>query len=349
MINSPYNIAQVSFRLKTEIGHEGKNSAAYIAYDDQLDAEIVIKKIEKCKFDSVDAFFEESKTLYLSSHSNVVQIYYACQDDDSIYIAMPYYKNGSLNSLINSRFLTVREIIVFGCQIASGLHNIHSKKLIHFDVKPDNILLSERGEALISDFGLAKHTDLFGKASQDRMYFKMLPPEALNASEFTLLFDVYQFGLTLYRMCNGNSIFYEQFHRYGQAPSSFDRDRFRFDLRNGRFPNRGIFPEHIPERLRRVIKKCLEPDPSNRYRATIEVTNALADIDGNALDWQYSLSDSSKVWTKCTNDKEYKLIISNDGTSLAEKTSVSGRSTRIRDYCKQALTSRDIQKFLKNH
>jgi len=344
MINI-YNFAQVSFNLKSEIGQEGKNSNTYIADDHQLGAEIVIKKIAKKNLDSLDTFFNESKILYLSSHPNVVQIHYACQDNDNIYIAMPYYKNGSLNNLINSKFLTVREIVVLGCQIASGLHNIHSKRLIHFDIKPDNILLSERGEALISDFGLSRHTDITGKAFQDRMYIKMLPPEALNGDQFTALFDVYQLGLTLYRMCNGNSNFYAQFHAYGETTSSFDRDKFRFDIRNSRFPNRSAFLEHIPEKLRKIIKKCLEPEIINRYRATIEVANALAEIDGNTLDWQFSQTDVSKVWTKLINDREYKLAIASDGTSLAEKKTLS-KVTRIPDYCKQSLTSRDIKKFL---
>jgi eukaryotic-like serine/threonine-protein kinase len=345
MINL-YNLAQVSFELKTEIGQEGKNSNTYIAHDPQLNAEIVIKKISKQKIDSIDCFFDESKILYLSSHPNVVQIHYACQDCDNIYIAMPYYRNGSLNSLINSRFLTVREIVVFGCQIASGLHNIHSKKLIHFDVKPDNILLSERGEALISDFGLAKHIDFSGKASQDRLYFKMFPPEALNGCEFTVLFDIYQLGLTLYRLCNGNSDFNGQFYTYGVTPSSFDRDRFRFDVRNGRFPNRSTFLEHIPEKLRKIIKKCLDPKPSDRYCAIIEVANALAEIDGNSLDWQFSQLNSDKVWRKRTDNREYKLTISSDGSSQAEKITASGNVTRMRDYCQSNLTPKDIKKFL---
>jgi len=347
MINL-YNIAQVSFKLTKEIGQEGQNSSTYIAHDHQLDAEIVIKKIAKQKLDSVEVFFNESRILYLSSHPNVVQIHYACQDDDNIYIAMPYYKNGSLKNLIDSRFLTVREIVVFGCQIASGLHNIHSKKLIHFDIKPDNILLSERGEALVSDFGLSKHIDISGKASQDRMYVKMLPPEAMNGCDFTVSFDVYQLGLTLYRMCNGNSNFYEQFYKYGVNLSVFNRDEFRLDVRNGRFPDRQTFLEHIPKKLRKIIKKCLEPDPSNRYHATIEVANALADINGNILDWQFSQSDSNKVWTKLVDSREYKLVIFPDGSASAQKTVGSGSVQRIRDYCKQSLTLSEFKRFFED-
>jgi len=136
----PYNRAEVSFGLRREIGQEGSNSQTFIAHDDQLDAEIVIKKIPKSAIDSVDSFFNESRILYLSSHPNVVPVHYACQDSDHIFIAMPYYQRGSLNSLLNSRHLTVREIVVLGCQISSGLHNIHSKRLVHFDmvIPPQN-------------------------------------------------------------------------------------------------------------------------------------------------------------------------------------------------------------------
>lgn len=93
-------------------------------------------------------------------------------DSDHVYVAMPYYRKGSVAGLITGKHMTVREIVTAACQVLSGLHNIHSKSLIHFDVKPDNILLSERMEALISDFGLAKQMNLAGVALQDRLYFQ---------------------------------------------------------------------------------------------------------------------------------------------------------------------------------
>lgn len=217
----------------------------------------------------------------------MVPIHYACEDTDHVFIAIPYYVSGSLNSMIDARYLTVREIVIFGCQIASGLHNIHSKRLIHFDIKTDNILLSDRGEALISDFGLAQQTNFAGTAEQDRMYFKMLPPEAHQTSTFSSAFDIYQFGLTLYRMCNGNAEFLRQFGKYGPA-ATLDRDQFKYDLRNGLFPDRDVFLEHIPTRLRRLVKRCLEPDPSQRFPSAIEVANELAQVD-DKLDWQYSV------------------------------------------------------------
>src|SRR5580692_2040210 len=121
----PFNKAEVSFDFLKEIGGAGQNSRTYCSKDHQLDAEIAIKEISKAKLNSSTEFFEESKALYASAHPNVVQIHYACQDADNIYIAMPFYKNGSVKDLMATRFMTVREIVRAGCQIVSGLHNIH--------------------------------------------------------------------------------------------------------------------------------------------------------------------------------------------------------------------------------
>jgi serine/threonine protein kinase len=159
----PYKRAEVTFEPILEIGQEGKNSTVHVVNDPNLNAQLVIKTIPKSSL-NVAEYFSESQILYLSSHPNVVPVHYACEDADSIYIAMPYFQKGSLNVLMSNKSLTVREIIKYACQFLSGLHNIHSKRLIHFDVKPDNILLSDSDEALISDFGLSRHTDYSGLA-----------------------------------------------------------------------------------------------------------------------------------------------------------------------------------------
>ncbi len=344
----PYDYAQVSFQCKKEIGQAGKNSTTFIAHDPQLDAEIVIKKIEKSSLFSVNDFFEESRILYLSSHPNVVEIHYACQDQDHIYIAMPFYKEGSLKQLIDSRFLTVREIVTFGCQICSGLHNIHSKKLIHFDVKPDNVLLSDRNEALLSDFGQAKRVNALGRAQQPFLYALMIPPEVLTQKEFTPLFDIYQLGLTLYRMCNGNAQFYKQVSVYGDVNlPDFDIDGFKKALHGGKFPDRGDFYEHIPQKLRQVIKKCTDIDPSKRYQDIIEVANDLAGIEGKTLDWHLALQGDSRVWKKTSEGKEYTLVVENSGSSHATKKVLSsGNTQRITEYCNELISRKEIKKFL---
>ena len=71
--------------LRLQINAGGQNSSAFVAYDHQLNAEIVIKQIAKARLTSPANFFDESRALYASAHPNVVQIYYACEDNDYIY------------------------------------------------------------------------------------------------------------------------------------------------------------------------------------------------------------------------------------------------------------------------
>jgi serine/threonine protein kinase len=244
----PISVAEVQFELGEDIGSDGQNASVFRARDLQLDTDLAIKRIEKVRFSNIDEFFEEATLLYRSSHPNVVPIHYACQDDAYIYLAMPLYEEGSLRTRAAEQLSTVREIITYSTQFLGGLHNIHSKGLIHFDVKPDNILLSDRGEALLSDFGLAKQISLRGTAGQDRIYGKMTPPEAFRQSEFTRHFDIYQAGLSIYRLCVGDSVFYEAYEQYVDN-GTLNRNRFRHAVLNGQFPTLDDFPEHIPQAL----------------------------------------------------------------------------------------------------
>ncbi len=315
----PYQKAELTFDIIKEIGQDGRNSRTFVTQDHQLNAEIVTKQITKAKLSSPDEFFKESQALYATAHPHVVQIHYACYDDDHIFVAMPYYRNGSVKDLITGKHMTVREIITLGSQVLAGLHNIHSKGLVHFDVKPDNILLSPRREALVSDFGQSKQMNYRGIAAQDRHYTPMMPPEALETDEFDRTFDIYQVGLTLYRMCNGNADFLGQLAKYG-PPDKFDRDTFRFDLRNGKFPDRKSFAPHVPSTLRNVIRKCLETKPEDRYQTALDVANAMAGISGECLDWRLVEHADRKVWTKAIDDTQYEFTFNEDGTTSCYKT-----------------------------
>lgn len=344
----PYNIADVQFQLGQEIGAEGRNSQVYLAHDPQLDTQLVIKKIEKKKLDA-DRYFAESSCIYASSHSNVVPIHYACQDADHIYLAMPHYVKGSLKRLMETRFLTVREIVVFATQFLSGLHHIHSQRLVHFDVKPDNILLSERGEALIADFGLTRPRGLNGFAEQDQHYGKMAPPESFQNVEHDQRYDIYQVGLTLFRMCAGDMEFYSQYSRL-LINGQFDRGVFTHAVVNGQFPNTGndVFPEHIPDALIRIIRRCLQ-ELDQRYRSVIEVVNDLAPLEGELLDWQYSRDGTGKHWVKQVDDMRIHLDIDPNGVSVAKKGHAGGQERRINEYSVNALNRQAAKRFLRGH
>ncbi|MGC5779846.1 serine/threonine-protein kinase [Methylobacterium sp. NFXW15] len=344
MLN-PIDIACVSFREIQEIGADGRNSRTFIAHDNHLDARIVIKSMLKAGMASFADFFSESRILYLSSHPNVCQVHYACYNNDQIFIAMPLYNRGSLKQWMSREFLTIREIIVAGCQILSGLSNIHSKGLIHFDIKPDNILLSDRGEALVADFGQAKQIDLNGQAAQDRLYYKTIPPEAFQGTASDRRFDIYQFGLLLYRLCNGNDDFYQQLSRF-ENQGVFDFPSFRQAVIDGAFPDRNKFLPHVPQALRRAIQTCLAPDAANRFQSAIAVSNSLATIGCSRLDWRYDPAGDKQTWVKNVKGTTVEFIRNSDGSTEMYRISAGGNRQRVKKEFKAAASDAQVRTIL---
>jgi len=346
MFNAQFK-GEVAYEIQEEIGQEGRNSQVFLVKDLHLNAPLVLKKISKTDLgDNIDLYFQEARILYLSSHTNVVPIHYACEENDYVCFAMPHFARGSLKKRIDTEFITVYEIIRYATQFLSGLNNIHSKGLIHFDIKPDNILLSERDEAVLSDFGLAKLTDHSGQAIPDAFYPLHLTPEAsLGNDKFTRASDIYQVGLTLYRMCNGNEDFYSQLQKF-ELNDEIDIDKLSSAVLSGTFPDRKAFLPHIPLKMKQVICKCLEVEPTNRYASAINVVNGLADIDGNDLHWRYSCSNSVKTWNKEVEGKIIRLSINSDGASVATKT-IGGRQNRISQYCLPAIKTEEMKRFFK--
>ncbi|MGF6706952.1 serine/threonine-protein kinase [Pseudomonas frederiksbergensis] len=334
-----YSRAEVEFVYKKEIGQDGKNSRAYLAHDKYLDAELVIKEMAQSSFENSDAFFAESRLLYKAAHAHVVQIQYACACENNIYLALPFYKNGSLKDFSKNNSLTVREIVRFSIQICSGLHNIHSKGLIHFDVKPDNILLSDRLEALVSDFGLAKAMGLNYMATPAQMYTKHMAPEYFTEAEFTSQYDIYQLGLTIYRLLVGEPEFNAQIAVFG----SFDE--FKDAILTEAFPRR-LSLEHIPSRLKSIVENCLKVDRDERYHSALEVANELAQIDDKTLDWVYENDNGIRRWHKVTPTHEYLLEIDGTGTSVAQKKTTAGKWSKINESC-GGLTTAAIKRFLR--
>jgi serine/threonine protein kinase len=290
------------------LNQEGKNSTVYKYYDSQLGKDLIVKIISRETLykqygsDYINNLFTESRTLYSTKHPNIVEIQYASYDDENVFISMPIYKNGSLQSLINKRFLTVREILKYSIEFLSGIHYIHTFNLVHYDIKPTNILINDNNKAIITDYGLVKTVDDYGLASPDMLYTKHMIPEFLEHSQTTNKADIFQAGMTIYRLCNGNDNFYAQFN------SCYPN--LRNDILNGKFPDRKYYLPHIPLKLKKVINKALSTNPDNRFETILDMINKLSVIDDN-LDWQYEkVATNLSMWTKINDKGTHKDCIS---------------------------------------
>lgn len=158
------------------LNNEGRNSSVYTFTDPQLGAEFILKKISKSAINNIDDFFKESRILYEVRHPNIMEIQYASYNDDDIFIVMPRYKKGSMQSILNQKSLTVREILKYSLEFLTGLQYVHAHNLIHYDIKPTNVLVNNNGKAVLTDFGLAKYMDELGLAEQKCTYVSEFPP-----------------------------------------------------------------------------------------------------------------------------------------------------------------------------
>lgn len=322
---------ELKFKLVEKLGEdEGQNSSVYMALDPQLNAELVVKQVLKKSiiedYQSIDEsnFYNESRILYDTKHPNIMEIRYASEDKDYIYYSMPFCKKGSLNALIDKRYLTVKEIIKYSLEFLSGLHYVHTKKLIHFDIKPTNIMIDNNNKAIVTDFGLAKYIDKYGLARPNKLYYKHTPPEAYSYGDFTNKSDIYQAGIVLYRMCNGNDnlkVQYDLWKSKGQLKQA---------IQKGIFPDRKFYLPHIPLKLRKIINKAMNVDVDERYETILDMINDISSIEEN-LNWVYNESKNkhSMNWN-IINDKETHInrieLLKNK-----DKWDITGKKVRISD------------------
>lgn len=321
--------AIINFDLKGSIG-QGGEAEVFLAYDTQLNAEIAIKRIPISMFTDIALYFAESQKLYHTRHHNVVDILYGGQDNDYVYLAMPFYLKGSIKALIDSRALSSREIIRYSLQFLSGLNNVHSKHLIHFDIKCENILLSNKNQALLSDFGLAEYTKHYGFSTLSGTTQVYAPLEFFSQTEHNLAFDIYQAGLTMYRMCVGDDIFESELAAYHDSNGDIITTQFVTALSKKIFPSRD-YPPHIPIALRKVVNRALEPDPNDRYNSVIGMLNDLSAIDV-AHDWMYSKdAQGNERWD--LNDRFIEAKLDTKGWEILAKKN----SRRVTAFCESGL------------
>lgn len=253
-------------------GAEGENSVVYKAFDPQLNVYLVVKKIRKSKLEESN-YFNESRILYECKHPNIMEIRYASEDDNAVYFSMPICKNGSLNNIIEKKYLTVKEIIKYSLEFLLGIHYIHTKGLIHFDIKPTNILIDDNNKAIVTDFGLARYTDFYGFAIPNETYYSHQPPEGFTYLAYTNKSDIYQAGVTMYRMCTCNKMFNLMFN------DLTNKGKLKNAIENGKFPDRNFYLPHIPLQLEKIINKAMSVDVDKRYNTILDMINDIAKIE----------------------------------------------------------------------
>lgn len=228
----------------------------------------------------VTMLIDEAKIAAALNHSNICQIHDLGRIDDRYYIAMEYVEGADLNRVVN-RSLQVRIPIPFdiiahiGHEICAGLYYAHNKtndqgeplNIIHRDISPANILISNSGEVKIVDFGVAKaasrtqHT-MVGVVKGKYQY---MSPEQITGKTIDHRSDIFAAGIVLYESLAGQMMY----------PEGLDMlDRIRLAKMR---PLKRIRPD-VPPELNDIIKTALSRNPDDRYQSGAEMGEALEEF-----------------------------------------------------------------------
>ena len=248
------------------------------AEDTRLDRIVALKFLPKELAEdhqSLDRFRREAKAASALNHPNICTIYDFGEDAGRAFIAMEYLGGETLSARIKKGPLAIDETLRIAIAVAGGLGAAHRKGIIHRDLKPGNIMLTETGPKLL-DFGLAKverpvavnEKTMTVLTGEPRVVGTLpyMSPEQLQAKEVDARGDIFSFGAVLYEMLTGRKAFERRSSI--ETIEAVDREEPKavHDLVKG-----------VPDHLERIIRRCLQKCPGDRYASMSEVERELVD------------------------------------------------------------------------
>jgi hypothetical protein len=263
----PGSLLAERYRIVALLGRGGMGEV-YRADDLTLGQPVALKFLpEEAANDAglLERFRGEVRIARKVSHPNVCRVYDVGEVDGLTYFTMEYVDGEDLASLLRRiGRLPNDKAVDIARQLCAGLAAAHAKGVLHRDLKPANIMLDGRGQAVITDFGLAALTDQVPGAEVRSGTPAYMAPEQLAGKEVTEKSDLYSLGLVLYEVFTGKRAF--------SADNLTDLVRSRAA---GDISRPSSFVKDLDPLVERVILRCLEPEPANRPASALSVAAAL--------------------------------------------------------------------------
>ena len=248
----------------------GGMAQVYLARDLLLDRPVALKVLfPELSVDNsfVERFRREAKAAANLSHPNIVSVYDWGQGENTYYIVMEYVDGPTLSSLLRAGPLEPERAAAIAASVAAALDFAHRRGVIHRDVKPGNVLIDDRAQVKVADFGIARaigtSEDLTqtGSVMGTATYFS---PEQAQGYPVDPRSDVYSLGVVLYEMAAGRAPF------SGDSPVSI---AYKHVKEAPPLPSQ-LNPA-VPPALEAVIMKALAKDPAARYQSAEEMRSDL--------------------------------------------------------------------------
>jgi eukaryotic-like serine/threonine-protein kinase len=262
-----------NFRVESVLGHGGM-ATVYFGTDVKLKRPVAIKVLDR-KYRSDPAyakrFVNEARMMAQWRHENIVQIYYADEEQNISYYVMEYVDGQDLSSIMDlyiqqKELMPITDVLRIGKAVAGALDYAHRQGVIHRDVKPSNILISKSGRVLLGDFGMALEVRDGSMGSIFGTPHYISPEQAKRSADAVPPSDLYSLGVILFEILVGAVPFNDP------SPASIALQH----ISQPPPPPRSINPLISPA-VEAVLLKALEKNPSHRYQSGAKLIDALED------------------------------------------------------------------------
>jgi serine/threonine protein kinase/Tfp pilus assembly protein PilF len=261
------------YQIIEELGKGGMGKV-YKAQDTDLKEKVAIKLLKPeiaADKKTIERFRNELKFARKIRHKNVCQMYDLNKEEGSHYITMEYVDGKDLKSMIRMMGqLSSGKTIFIAKQVCEGLAEAHRLGVIHRDLKPQNVMVDDEGNARIMDFGIARSLKTKGITATGVMIGtpEYMSPEQVEAKEADQRSDIYSLGVILYEMVTGRVPFEGDTHLSVAVKQKTETPEDPRKLNS-----------QVPEDLSKVILQCMEKDKGKRYQDAGEVQAELEKIE----------------------------------------------------------------------
>ena len=264
------------YHILEQLG-EGGMAVVYKAYDTHLESEVAIKFIRMEEFGSrhtdkvLKRFQIEAKNMAKLTHPNIVKVMDYGEHEGSPFLVMPYISGGTLKEK-PGKPMPWQEAIQIILPIAKALQYAHRQGVIHRDVKPSNILITEAGDPMLSDFGIAKVLESEEGLSLTTTGMgigtpEYMSPEQAEGKTVDARSDIYSLGIVLYELLTGRKPY------IADTPMAVIVKQMHDPL-----PDPKKYVRNLPKAIEQLLYKALAKEPKERYASIQEFAQALERI-----------------------------------------------------------------------